>query len=339
MTEENSQPGICGRIAQLREEVAGPRGKRAFAGMLGLPPSTYDYYEADRIPPAEVLLKIAEVAKVNPCWLLTGEVHCREGGIPANHPALQRMAYLLRDHPGAARPLMAMIDLLEETSKFPDAPFECRQGEQSEPRSQREGLPSSSPEANRAGLKDNQDWIPVLGRTAAGVPQFWAQDEDKAGLTELAELIERHAGPDARRVDTGVGVSDEVAVDDVQIITLTRPEPVAVAQFVRSAEIRRRFPRAFALQVDGDSMAPEILHGDLVILSPDADAADGRPAVVQLDNQIGVTCKLYRRQGRQVHLVAINEQIGPMTAMADEVVWALRVLARVRPGRPEWGEG
>jgi SOS-response transcriptional repressor LexA len=81
-------------------------------------------------------------------------------------------------------------------------------------------------------------------------------------------------------------------------------------------------------------MAPEIRHGDVVICSPSVPAADGAAAVVQLKGQIGVTCKLFRRAGQTVHLVPINEQYAPQAFSARRMVWAQKVLARVRPGPP-----
>lgn len=51
----DSSQHICRRIARLRLEVAGPRGRAQFARQLDLPASTYAYYEDDRIPPADRL--------------------------------------------------------------------------------------------------------------------------------------------------------------------------------------------------------------------------------------------------------------------------------------------
>jgi SOS-response transcriptional repressor LexA len=51
---------------------------------------------------------------------------------------------------------------------------------------------------------------------------------------------------------------------------------------------------------------------------------------VQLAGQIGVTCKLFRREGDTVHLVPINEQLSPQSFASDQLVWALRVFVRVR---------
>ena len=69
---------------------------------------------------------------------------------------------------------------------------------------------------------------------------------------------------------------------------------------------------------------------DVVILSPSVAAVDGQPAVVQLRQQIGVTYKLLRTEGERIHLVPVNEKFPPQTFPAERLVWALRVLARVR---------
>ncbi len=43
-------------------------------------------------------------------------------------------------------------------------------------------------------------------------------------------------------------------------------------------------------------MAPTFQPDDLLILSPKQSARTGHPAVVQMKDQIGVTCKVYRRR-------------------------------------------
>ena len=172
--------------------------------------------------------------------------------------------------------------------------------------------------------------IPILGRSAAGVPQFWSGSD--GGATHLADLIAQYSGRPIQTVQAGAidGDGDEKAV---QIVTLRDVGEDGVAQFLRADAVASRHPDAFALRIDGDSMSPEIVHGDLVVLSPSAQAVDGQPAVVQLTDQIGVTCKLYRREGDTVHLVAINEQIPPIIIPAATITWALRLLAHIRPGK------
>jgi len=301
-------------------EMAGHRGKSLFAKKLGLSPSTYEYYESHRVPPAGVLVRIADLAGIDLRWLLTGESSGDER-VPAGHPVVQRAAQMLAECPDAAKPLAAFLDILAESLKFPQRP-ERPEGEQA---------PTGPAPADAASPKDA--WIPILGRSAAGVPQFWSPRDETAGLTALGDLVARHARRAPRRTEPAVvGGTEEPGV--VQIITLSAPDGSDAVEFVAAGKIKARHPDGFAVRIDGESMAPEIRHGDLVILSPSVPAVDGRPAVVQLARQMGVTCKLYRREGEGVHLVPVNEQFAPVVVPAEQVVWAVRVLACVR-SRPQ----
>lgn len=331
-TSDNS---ICRRIAQIRSELTGPRGKSKFAQLIGISPSTYDYYESSRTPPANILVRISAVSGVDLAWLLTGEGG-KASGVSADHPAVQRVAELLADRADAAGPLGAFLDLLAEVGQLP-AGEGVRTASVTPPASavlQRTPSPGAGPDAGAdvdepEHIFDQAELIPILGRSAAGVPQFWAEGQE-GQTTELADLIRRHAGRAAQKVrPAGVEGADDQAV--AQIITFRDERSDEVFQFVRASAIRVRHPDAFALQIDGSSMAPDINHGDMVILSPSVSATDGRAAVVQLAGQIGVTCKLFRRSGDDIHLVPISDELSVISVFDTEVIWALRVLARVRP--------
>ncbi|HOD81410.1 MAG: LexA repressor [Planctomycetes bacterium ADurb.Bin126] len=330
--KNSSQKDVCARIAQVRIELAGPRGKAAFAKQLGLSPSTYDYYESSRLPPVDVLVRIAELAAIDLRWLITGEQAGQ--AIPADHPILRRAAELLSRSPSAAASLAAFMDILDQALKFPAKPQESVVPAEAE---QAGGL--HAPEAASAGREPPQpsprqarkDWVPILGRSAAGLAQFWSTRDAQAGVTALSDLIARHVGWSPRQAQS-VELTGETGSDVVQLITLRSPREGELAEYLAAASIKARFGDAFALRIDGDSMSPDIRHGDLVLLSPSAPAADGRPAVVQLRGQIGVTCKLYRREGRDVHLIPLNERLEAQTFPDGQVEWALRVLARVRVG-------
>ena len=364
---------ICRRVGELRLKAAGPRGKSTFAKQLGISPSTYDYYEGTRIPPAEMLVRIAEVTGADLCWLLTGKPGAAALSAE-DHPVLCRAARLLADCPDVAGPLGAFVDLLIEARKFPAKAQEQHESEDtsqagpasdSPPRQaddrphasagQRQAAPAAATaSAAEAGRKA---WIPILGRTAAGVARFWGKGEDVWGLTTLADLVARHAGrpPQAIRpavateagaeagagagAEAGAGAGAEANADagataqpptGAQLVTLSAPDERDAVEFVAAEAIKQRHRDAFALRVDGDSMAPQILPGDVVVLSPSVPAVQGRAAVVQLAGQIGVTCKLYRKSGGHVHLVPANARYEIADVPADQVEWALRVLARVR---------
>jgi SOS-response transcriptional repressor LexA len=317
---DDSPQAICKRIAQLRLETDGPRGKSAFARRLGLSPSTYDYYEADRVPPADVLVRIARTTGVDLQWLLTGQA--TETACQADHPALQRAARLLSDAPNAGRALAAFVDLLAAADNFPPKPAAA------------EAAPEAQDAEAPARPAADAGWIPILGRTAAGVPAFWRDDEDTRGIATLEQIVARHAGREPQRISEAhleTPPPGELSVRDVQIVTLTEPDEASgLCRFLICPQCRSRYPDAFALQVDGESMAPEIGHGQLVLLSPSAPAIEAQPAVVQLRGQIGVTCKLYRTRGDEIQLIPINEAFAPTRHGRDQVEWALRVLARIK---------
>jgi len=303
--------------------------------MLGLSPSTYAYYESSRIPPADVLVRIAEVGGVDLHWLLTGL--SGQEGLEAMHPVIRRAAALLGERPDAAAPLAAFVEILAETRKFPpkeaDAPPPLQEATRAvEAAAPPAGLLRQQTEEDELALRSGparRRWIPVLGRSAAGVAQFWSDQDAAAGVTALGEFISRHAGRGGGEARAAVAAPEGGAPQAAEIIVLPAA-PGEVVEFINAPAIKRRYADAFAVRIDGESMAPDIRHGDLAIVSPSAPAVDGRPAVVQLANQIGVTCKLYRREGATVHLVPVNEQFAPQSFAAEQVQWALRVVARVR---------
>jgi hypothetical protein len=152
----------------------------------------------------------------------------------------------------------------------------------------------------------------------------------------LSDLVDRHARRVDRQVLPAVTVGDgQIDRQCVQIICLDSPEADNVVEFVAAGELKSRYPDAFAVRIDGDSMEPEIRHGEIVICSPSIPAADGRPALVQLAGQIGVTCKIVRRQQGRLHLIPINERYAVQSFPLGQVVWSVRVLARVQPARME----
>ena len=311
-------------------EVAGPRGKSAFAKQLSLSPSTYEYYESSRVPPADILAKIADIAGVDIRWLISGQVIDGEG-LPASHPAIQRAAAMLADHPEAAGPLSAFVDLLAASLKFPSKDATEEAGKQAEPMEAVSSQVDSDPEVKFDNL-DRSQLVPILGRSAAGVPHFWKDGDQVASATLLTELIDRHIERCSGHVRLGQASGEEMSHETtLQIISLANPDDQGHCEYISAGQIKSKYPDVFAVRIDGESMAPDILHGDLVLVSPSSSAVDGKPAVVQLVNQIGVTCKLCRIDGDRVHLIPINETFAPQTFAADKLMWALRVLARVRP--------
>jgi transcriptional regulator with XRE-family HTH domain len=317
--------GIVKRISLLRSQYAGSRGKSKFARALGISPSTYSYYENNRIPPIEILLKICDLTGADLSWLLTGQEtpktsasDLQKFAFGPNNTLLRKLDLMLSENPDLFEPISAFLELLCEKKGFE--------------KSFRSKIVPPKP--------GRPEWIPVLGRTAAGMVLFWDQTslpESKLAVTELDELVKRYIGKAI------VGSADGKVSVDLQVRTLVDglktkqanliqvggQEAEQIVEFVQCEEIHKLFPDSFALHVDGDSMSPRINDGDIVILSPSVPAAQGHIAVARVANQIGATCKLLRETDQSVHLIPINEKYQTKVVPKKDLLWALAVLCHV----------
>jgi len=312
------EKAIIVRIRILREQHAGSRGKSKFARALNISPSTYSYYENNRIPPIEILLKICEVTGADLEWLLTGQSVGKKSAFGQNSEILQRLDVLFTDNPELTEAVLAFVELLCEQKGIKGG-F-------------RSGILPSKPA--RPG------WIPVLGRTAAGIVHFWEQTflpEPKQAITELDELVKKHIGKEiVGSVDGKVWVDlqarplvDGIRKQQANLIQVCGQEQEQIVEFVQCEEIHKLFPDSFALHVDGDSMSPRINDCDVVILSPSVPAAQGQISIARVANQIGVTCKLIRTTKTDVHLIPINERYQTKVVAKKDLLWALAVLCHV----------
>ncbi|HIJ71800.1 MAG TPA: helix-turn-helix domain-containing protein [Planctomycetes bacterium] len=320
------EKAIIERIAMLRREFSGIRGRSKFAKALGISASTYNYYEQDRLPPIPVLLKICEVTSTDLHWLLTGRYKTSPTpqAVESLSPKLtMKLNSLIKSNPESAKAIDAFLELLSEKKRVD--------------RNRSSKIPEPKPA--RPG------WIPIIGRTAAGIAYFWQQTnlpESKEAIVELDQLVEKHTG---RAIITS---ARGVLTLDLQIAPLLRELKTETAnliqvgsrtdesgtdhtvQFIECEQIHELFPDAFALQIDGDSMAPRINDTDIVVLSPSVPATQGQVAVAKLQDQIGVTCKLIRTTESHVHLIPINEKYRTQIVPRKKLLWALAVLCHIK---------
>ncbi len=312
---ESIDQQIMARLKQLRTQMYGQRGLGEFARELGVSPASYRRYENIKAAPVELLAKAAKLTGTELGWLITGY---KTDGSPQQEISADRQALLEQidrlagRNPATLRAIQKFMDLLEQQA-------------------QRDGTRSPDPD-------ERNGWLPVLGRSAAGVVFFWDDLPDgaeKKPAERLSELIEaylraRTTGHWPASIEASDAQAPDQASDIVSLIQINVPHDAAVAEFLDCPAVRKRYPDAFALRIDGESMQPQLLHGDLVIVSPSQPALQGKPAVVQLRDQIGVTCKLYRQETNKVHLIPTNKQYGPQSFELSDVQWALRVLFRIR---------
>ena len=319
---------IIERVRSLRNQYAGSRGKSKFARALGISASTYSYYENERVPPIEILLKICEVTGADLEWLLTGSSSPSKFAFTPNTTLLRKLDALLTENPELSEPVLAFVELLCEKKGFED---QFHSGL---------GAPAISPGQISSSGPPRPGWIPVLGRTAAGMVHFWDSQtlpEPGQAVTELDELVKEHIGKAIiGSVDGTVSIDLQVRAlidglenPEANLIQVSGREADNIVEFVHCEQIHTLFPDSFALHIDGDSMSPRINDGDVVILSPSVPAAQGHIAVVRLANQIGVTCKLIRMTGTGIHLIPINERYETKVVAEEELLWALAVLCHI----------
>ncbi len=347
--KKNDEKAIIERIRRLRCQYAGDRGRSKFARALGLSPSTYSYYEDNRVPPIDILLKICEVTSADLQWLLTGEKEPekpesaseiqilrpegRETGVMEDS-LLRKIDALLHSNPDLATPLTAFVELLLEK------------------RGKEKTLSAEQVPSQQAAVTgpERPGWIPVLGRTAAGLVHFWDQSalpKPAQAVTELDQLVKKYIGREIigsvygtvsidLRAQVLPGSLKTKQANLIQVGGQTNGPAATTAQhdeqiveFIQCEQVHKLFPDSFALQIDGDSMSPRINDGDIVILSPSVPAAQGHIAVARLANQIGVTCKLIRTADDAVHLIPINEKYETKIVAKKDLLWALAVLCHI----------
>jgi transcriptional regulator with XRE-family HTH domain len=322
------EKAVIERIKALRNRYAGPRGKGKFAQALGISLSTYSYYENNRIPPIETLLRICEVTNTDLNWLLTGKKTqadtkkstsgADEFSTKQNVSLLRSLDGLLEENPDLVKPITAFVELLCE----------------------KKGIEKTFHSKNLPTVPQRPGWIPILGRTAAGIVYSWDQTlltNPAQAVTELEELVKKQFGKTIIDSQDGTVLIDLQARLLVEGLKTQRANLIQVGdrgdqqivEFIQCEEIHRLFPDSFALRIDGDSMSPRINDGDIVVISPSVPAAEGHIAVVRVTNQIGVTCKLIRSTETEVHLVPINERYEPKAFAKKDLVWALAVLCHI----------
>ena len=84
--------------------------------------------------------------------------------------------------------------------------------------------------------------------------------------------------------------------------------------------------RAFALEVQGDSMNPLYRDGDVLIVSPSASVRKGDRVVVRLQAGEVLAKELRRRTARTVELTSLNPDHQDRIVNVGEIAWMARVM-------------
>ncbi len=85
-------------------------------------------------------------------------------------------------------------------------------------------------------------------------------------------------------------------------------------------------PHAYALEISGDSMEPVYRDGDVIIVSPGANARRGDRVVIRTKSGEVMVKQLRRRTAKQLELQSLNVHHQDRTLGVDDVDWVARVL-------------
>jgi repressor LexA len=87
-------------------------------------------------------------------------------------------------------------------------------------------------------------------------------------------------------------------------------------------------PSAFALEVKGNSMAPRIEDGDIIVVSPKHEARSGDICVVRINDED--TVKRIRIDDQFLHLVPLNPEYEPIVIRRRDVTFIWRVIKVIK---------
>lgn len=89
-----------------------------------------------------------------------------------------------------------------------------------------------------------------------------------------------------------------------------------------------RDPNAFALEVKGNSMAPRIENGDIIVVTPKVDVRSGDICVVRVDEED--TVKRIKIDEQFVHLIPLNPEYEPMVIRKKDITFMWRVVKVIK---------
>jgi repressor LexA len=87
-------------------------------------------------------------------------------------------------------------------------------------------------------------------------------------------------------------------------------------------------PQAFALKVKGNSMAPRIEDGDIVVVSPQLEPRNGDICVVRVNEED--TLKKVKFEGSYIHLIPLNTEFEPLTVKRKDVNFVWKVVKLIK---------
>ena len=108
----------------------------------------------------------------------------------------------------------------------------------------------------------------------------------------------------------------------------------AIENQVDSIMVRDNRTGLFGLRIVGDSMAPRIMDGDLVVVQQQDDAKDGDIIIALIDDE--ATCKVIKKSAWGVSLVPFNSSYAPFVYTEREAEERMHIVGKVIGSYHSW---
>ena len=108
----------------------------------------------------------------------------------------------------------------------------------------------------------------------------------------------------------------------------------AIENQVDSIMVRDNRTDLFGLRIVGDSMAPRIMDGDLVVVQQQDDAKDGDIIIALIDDE--ATCKVIKKSAWGVSLVPFNSSYAPFVYTEREAEERMHIVGKVIGSYHSW---
>jgi len=102
--------------------------------------------------------------------------------------------------------------------------------------------------------------------------------------------------------------------------------PDYVERYISVDDVRDS--QAFALEVKGNSMAPRIEDGDIIVVSPRQHAKSGDICVVRVNDED--TVKRVKLEEQTVYLIPLNPDYEPMAVKKKDVTFVWKVVKVIK---------
>ncbi len=308
-----------GRLTYIRKRILGLTGEK-FGGLLGVSQDTVSMWDRGRVPKGKLLVRIAELGECSIDWVLDGK-----GRAPGNY---SRKVFEHMD----LKAIGERIEYLRESG------LKLSRGELAKKLGVQEAQVLGY---ERGDLQPQQEILSKFAEIAGvsfdflvfgkrGIPEDAVPEEERIKkLERKLEALEKFIESEfkIRRVPD----KEEVVVLDLirlkpkvpVIASIPAGHPIEIRGdevidwvWVPEGALIKKDKEVFGVQVEGDSMSPELLSGDYAIVEAQTKAEKGDIVVCRLNNE--AMTKEFTRRKDNVILKSKNSKYSPIVVTSED---------------------